>query len=122
MSFPFVDRDVRLFRAKNNRKVRRERWWQFAERAPGLYKAIAHLDRVLVVSQVTKYFTFLPVLQDQVYNERLVIFSSNSQWLLALLSSSIHESWALIYGTTQENRPTSFPERCTERSLSPSIP
>ena len=45
---------------QNNRKARRERWWQFAERAPNLYKAIANLDRVLVIAQVSR--TVMPAL------------------------------------------------------------
>jgi hypothetical protein len=31
-----VEEKVKTERMKNNRKVRRERWWQFAERAPEL--------------------------------------------------------------------------------------
>ena len=32
--YEIVERLVKPEREKNNRKVRRERWWQFAERAP----------------------------------------------------------------------------------------
>jgi hypothetical protein len=52
--FPLVEQRVKSERVKHNRKIRRERWWQFAERAPSLYRAIADLDRVLIIALLSK--------------------------------------------------------------------
>jgi hypothetical protein len=51
--FEIVERSVKPERMKVNRAVRREKWWQFAERALKLYKSIAPLERVLVSCRVT---------------------------------------------------------------------
>jgi len=59
-------------------------WWQFAERAAGMRKAIAALPEVLVIARVSK--TVMP-LRDQ-----------------AVLSSSLHQIWAITYGSTLETR------------------
>ncbi|MET9820004.1 type IIL restriction-modification enzyme MmeI, partial [Streptomyces sp. NPDC006355] len=87
-------------RAQNSRPARRERWWQFAERAPKLYEAIRELDRVLVVARVSK--TCLPVFAPtgQVISEATVIFASNRASDLALLSSGIHYLWANTWGSS----------------------
>ncbi len=43
-----VEEKVKPERMRNKRKIRRERWWQFAERAPKLYATIEGMERVLV--------------------------------------------------------------------------
>ena len=45
-----VKERVKPERMKVNRKVRRDRWWQFGDRQPALHRAIAGLERVLVIS------------------------------------------------------------------------
>ncbi|MGQ0837144.1 Eco57I restriction-modification methylase domain-containing protein [Actinokineospora sp.] len=91
--FAIVERDVKPIRAQNSRKVRRERWWQFAERATGLYKAIAGLERVLVIALVSK--TGLPVWvpTGQVFSHALGVFATERDGYLSLLSSSVHFTW-----------------------------
>ena len=57
-----VEEKVKPGRMKLNRKVRRNKWWQFGDRQPALYSAIAGLEGVLVVSRVGQQtaFAFLP--------------------------------------------------------------
>jgi len=57
-----VEAKVRPEREVQNRKALRERWWQYAEKRPGLHAAIAGLERVLVHAYVSKYmlFAFVP--------------------------------------------------------------
>ncbi|MEU6206193.1 type IIL restriction-modification enzyme MmeI, partial [Micromonospora musae] len=90
-----VRRLVKPERDKNNRKPRRERWWQFAERAPAVYQAIAGLGRVVVITRVSK--TVIPVLvpTGQVISEAVVVFATDDPALLALLSSAPHYWWAV---------------------------
>ncbi|MEV6632211.1 type IIL restriction-modification enzyme MmeI [Actinoplanes sp. NPDC051470] len=90
-----VVRLVKPERDRNNRKVRRERWWQFAEQAPNLYRTIVGLDRVVVITRVSK--TVMPVMvpTGQVISEMVVVFASEDTALLALLSSSPHYWWAV---------------------------
>ncbi|WP_181957564.1 Eco57I restriction-modification methylase domain-containing protein [Streptomyces paludis] len=93
--FAIIERDVKPERAKNKRTARRERWWQYAERAPRLYASIAGIDRVLVVARVSK--TGLPVLTStaQVMSEQTVVFSTGRLHHLAFLSSGVHYTWAV---------------------------
>lgn len=102
---------VKPERDKNNRAVRRERWWQYAERAPALYETIERMERVLVVSRVSKFFAIASVPNEYVFNERLVVVAEP---LFAALSSSFHEHWMLFYGSTLETRPMYTPSDCFE--------
>ncbi|WP_326706609.1 hypothetical protein OG857_29380 [Streptomyces cyaneofuscatus] len=92
--FAIVDHHVKPERLKNNRKIYRDNWWQYAEKRPAMLKAIRDLDRVLVVALVSR--TVMPVLAPtgQVFSHMLGVFASRSTSSLALLDSSIHYAWA----------------------------
>jgi hypothetical protein len=47
-----IRRRVKPERDRQKRAVLRDRWWQYAEKRPGLYSAISGLDRVLVTLRV----------------------------------------------------------------------
>ncbi|MFD5058850.1 MULTISPECIES: Eco57I restriction-modification methylase domain-containing protein [unclassified Streptomyces] len=102
LAFERVRRDVKPERDKNNRKARRERWWQFAERAPGLYAAIAELDCCIVMAQVSKVVMPVMVSTGQVFDQKLVVFGSDDMALLALLSSAVHYWWAIDRSATMK--------------------
>jgi hypothetical protein len=109
-----VRETVKPERDMNPRKVRRERWWQFAERQPALQAAIAGLDRVLVLSRVSKYFSIASLQTGFVFNERLTVIVSSRWSDFAFLQSTHHEQWALKYGSTLETRPMYTPSECFE--------
>ncbi|SNR25134.1 Eco57I restriction-modification methylase domain-containing protein [Actinomadura mexicana] len=93
---------VKPQRDGNNRKARRERWWQYAERAPGLYDALLGLDRALVIALVSK--NVLPVLlpTGQVFSHMLGVFATDDTAMLALLSSAPHYRWTLLRASTMK--------------------
>lgn len=95
--FAIVERDVQPVRARNNRAARRDRWWQYAERAPYVYEAIADLERVIVIARVSKTVVPIRVPTSQVMSEQVVIFPTDSASQLAILSSSMHYWWTLKY-------------------------
>ena len=112
--FEIVERLVRPERATNARRARREKWWQYAERASGLYRAIKPLDRVIVIAQVSK--TLMPALvpSTQVLDAKLVVFAADEMCLLGILSSSIHRLWAVKFGTTMRADATYTPSTLFE--------
>jgi hypothetical protein len=100
--FDIVERDVKPVRMTNNRPARRDRWWQYAERAPSLYESIAGLDRVLVVALVSRTVMPAGVSSKQVLSHKLGVFALEGADQLALLSSSIHSSWAWRNSSTMK--------------------
>ncbi|BBX37118.1 hypothetical protein MMAG44476_37828 [Mycolicibacterium mageritense DSM 44476 = CIP 104973] len=87
-------------RQKVNRKAHRERWWQYGDKRPALRKAIADLDEVLAIARISKTAMPVRVPTHQVFNEKVVVFATDSYALQAVLSSSLHQTWSIKYGTT----------------------
>ena len=112
--FNIVREKVKPDRDKVKRKLYRERWWQFAERCPGLYQAIHSLETVLVVCQTSKFHSFVFVPKGTVYANKLVVFSLSNWSDLALLNSTPHSEWVFAYGSTLETRPVYTPTDCFE--------
>jgi type I restriction-modification system DNA methylase subunit len=105
---------VKPERAKNNRKVYRDYWWQFGEKRPALRKAIRRLDELLVLTRVSKTVMPMRVPTRQVFNERLVVFSNNSYEFQGVMSSSLHWAWGIKYSTTMRTDPSYAPSGAFE--------
>ena len=101
--------EVAPVRASNNRAVRRERWWQFAERAPGLRRAIADLAEILVITRVSKTLMPVRIATGQVPSEGTVVFATENFSEQAFLSSSVHQMWSIKYGSGMRNDPRYTP-------------
>src|SRR5262249_37911793 len=109
-----VRRLVKPERDKQKRQALRERWWQYAEKRPGLYKAIAGLPRVLATLRVKEdhALTFIPA--PAVFANTLYVFSFVEASALALLQSRIHELWVRKFSSTLEDRATYSSTDCFE--------
>lgn len=93
-----VKEKVKPERDVQKRDALRLKWWQYAEKRPGLVKAIAPLEKVLVCAQTSKYrtFTFLP--QGMVFDQKLVVFAIDDYSRFSILHSQVHEGWARFLG------------------------
>ncbi|MGH4010412.1 MAG: Eco57I restriction-modification methylase domain-containing protein [Pseudonocardiaceae bacterium] len=100
--FTIVEQKVKPDRLKNNRKVYRDYWWHYGEKRPALRKAIAELDRVLVIALVSR--TALPVWvpTGQVFAHKLGVFATDRSAHLSLLSSALHGAWAWKQSSTMK--------------------
>jgi hypothetical protein len=81
-----------------------ERWWQYGDKRPALRKAIANLPEVLLIARVSKTVMPLRVPTGQIMSEACVVFATVSHSVQAVLSSSLHQLWAITYGSTLETR------------------
>ncbi len=92
---------VKPERDKQKRDALRVRWWQYAEKRPGLRSAIASLPRVLVRSLTSTQFQSFTFLETGIlYDQTLLIWASASHAMQALLTSRVHEFWARFLGAT----------------------
>jgi hypothetical protein len=110
-SLPYerVLRRVKPERAKDNRKVYREYWWQHAEKRRAMRAAVVELTDVMAIAIVSKAVMPVRVSTQQVFANRLVVFATNSFADQAVLSSSVHWGWGVKYSTTLETRVTYVP-------------
>lgn len=96
-----LERLVKPQRDSDERPARRQRWWRFGDRQPGLYRAIAGRPQVLVRSLTSAHFSsfaFLP--PGWIYDQTLLVFSQSTTASLAVLSSRVHEVWVRFMGAT----------------------
>ena len=89
---------------RSNRKVYREKWWQYAEKQSKLYDLIARLRRVIVIPLVSKYLVMSWQELGPVFSHALGVIVSDDDSDFALLQSTIHEDWARQFGSTLETR------------------
>ncbi|MGH3997621.1 MAG: Eco57I restriction-modification methylase domain-containing protein [Pseudonocardiaceae bacterium] len=101
---------VRPERAGKAKAVRESPWWLFLRSRPAMRKATADLSEVLVIARVSKTVMPVRVPTGQVFHEKVVVFASDSHATQAILSSSIHQLWAIKYGTTMRTDPTYTPD------------
>jgi len=101
--FERVVRLVKPERDKVNREQRRRLWWRYAERAPELYEAIEDLAHVLAISRVGNALLPVRVPTGPVFSEACVVFALDDLASLALLSSSVHQAWAIRYTSTMRS-------------------
>jgi hypothetical protein len=94
-SYDQVVRLVKPDRANHSERNAREFWWRYQRSRPELYKAIAGMERVVVITLVSK--TVMPVMvpTGQVFSHALGVFATDDTAMLALLSSAPHYWWAV---------------------------
>ena len=109
-----VEERVKPERDGQNRKALRERWWHYADKRPGLYAAIAGLERVLVIPIVSNKicFAFLPA--RMVFSHRLVVFPFKAFSAFGVLQSNVHEIWGRFFSSTLGDAVNYSPSDCFE--------
>ncbi|MGE3507263.1 MAG: restriction endonuclease [Vicinamibacterales bacterium] len=105
---------VKPERDKNPRKQRRERWWQYAERAPELYATIAGLERVLLRALTSKHHGFAFVKNMAVFDQTAPVYCFDDHAHFGLLQSEVVCQWGLEHGASLESRPRFTPSDCFE--------
>ncbi|MBN8656041.1 MAG: N-6 DNA methylase [Anaerolineae bacterium] len=110
-----IEKKVRPEREVQNRKALRERWWQYAEKRPGLYKAIEDLQRVLVINCGAgphASFAFLPA--NMIFANTLAVIAHDNYGAFCALQSRPHEVWARLFGSTMKDDLRYTPTDCFE--------
>lgn len=79
-------------------------WWKYYNSRPAMREAIAGLDEVLVLALVSKTVMPVRVPTGQVFSHALGAFATGSYAEQTVLSSSLHQYWAINYGSTLETR------------------
>jgi hypothetical protein len=98
-----------------------ERWWHYGEKRPALRKAIANLPEVLVIALVSKTVMPMRVPSSQVFSHALGVFATDDYGDQAVLSSSLHQLWAITYGSGMRNDPRYTPSDVFETFPRPII-
>ncbi|MFG1270115.1 DNA methyltransferase [Xanthobacter sp. DSM 14520] len=107
-----VQRRVKPEREGQKRDALRVRWWQYAEKRPGLYAAIAPLERVLATTRVSPYLLIARLPAGVVYSEQLIPLAFASLAPFAALQSRPHELWARFFSSSMKDDLRYTPSDC----------
>ncbi|MCR9293810.1 MAG: class I SAM-dependent DNA methyltransferase, partial [bacterium] len=107
-----VESKVKPDRLKVKRRALRERWWQFAEKQPALWRAISQLEEVLVCSLVSNklQFAFLP--KRVVYSHKLGVFARQERAFFGVMQSRLHDVWTRQFSSTMKDDINYSPSDC----------
>ncbi|MFI0370834.1 Eco57I restriction-modification methylase domain-containing protein [Actinomadura sp. 1N219] len=81
-----------------------QRYWQYADKRAAMVQAISKLQRVIVLTKVSRVVMPALVPTGQVFSHMLGVFATDDTAMLALLSSSPHYLWTLSRASTLETR------------------
>jgi N-6 DNA Methylase len=109
-----LEQKVKPDRLKDNRENYRRYWWRFAERRPGLSRALRGLNRFIAVSRVGQAlaFAFLPA--GALGAESLVLIADERAAMFALFQSRVHEIWARFMASSMKDDLRYTPSDCFE--------
>lgn len=99
VAYDIVRSRVKPTRDANKRASYRKYWWRFGEPRRELRQALAGLGRYIATVETSKhrFFTFLHA--DVAPDNMLVCMALDSAFHLGVLSSRVHEEWALVAGS-----------------------
>lgn len=102
--YKIVEQNVKPQREKVKRKIYREKWWLFAEKAVELYKEIEELNKAIAIPcQASKYPLFSFVNTRIVYSSSIAVLASYTYRKFLMLNSSIHSEWCWKYASTMRH-------------------
>ena len=82
------------------RKPLPQKWWIYADKRPELYRTIAAMERVLVLSLVSNKVSFVFVPNRTVYAHKLAAIALDDWVSFAVLQSNPHYQWVWHYCST----------------------
>ncbi|MGV9006445.1 MAG: DNA methyltransferase [Brevundimonas sp.] len=89
---------VKPERDSNNEAYRREYWWLFGRKNTLMRGFLAGLPRYIATVETTKHRVFQFLDADILPDNMLVNVGSADGWILAVLSSRVHTTWAPVLG------------------------
>ncbi|MGO9122887.1 MAG: Eco57I restriction-modification methylase domain-containing protein [Desulfomonilaceae bacterium] len=112
--FSIIEQKVKPQRSECNRERRRKFWWQYGEVNPGLRRAVARMNRVLVNSPVTSHLAFAFIDSTWIFSHTLNVYTIETYPAFAILQARIHEVWARFLSSSLEDRLRYNPSDCFE--------
>jgi hypothetical protein len=98
-----VDQKVRPVLEVNNNAQLRQFWWRYKRPAHALRDAAKSLNRVVVLTLVSRTVAPAIVSYGQVFSHKLCVFASADTAFLALVASAAHYHWVRTYSSTMKS-------------------
>jgi hypothetical protein len=106
---------VKPARDGDNRANYSRLWWQFAERRPGLTRALSGKTHVIAQSRISSWLSFVLLETGVVFDITINVFPIKRPMnALPVLQSRLHEVWARFFASSLEDRLRYTPSDCFE--------
>ncbi|MFI0937252.1 Eco57I restriction-modification methylase domain-containing protein [Streptomyces sp. NPDC021020] len=102
---------VKVQRARGSMALRDAPWWLFERPRPNLRNAIKGMREVLAIARHSVTVMPCRVKTSQVFGDALVVFATDSFAAQAVMSSSLHQMWAIKYGSGLRKDPRYTPSK-----------
>jgi len=96
--YQHVFQTVKPERNQNNRASYRDKWWIFGEARSGLRSALKGLTRYIATVETAKHRVFQFLDESVLPDNMVVAIALDDAYNLGVLSSRIHQAWALATG------------------------
>ncbi|PRY09668.1 type II restriction/modification system DNA methylase subunit YeeA [Pontibacter ummariensis] len=90
---------VKPERDHNPREIRRLKWWLFGENQPKMREAVKGLSGFIATARTAKHRVFQLLETHNLVESEVIVIASDDYYNLGVLSSSIHQVWALTAGS-----------------------
>ena len=100
---------------KPSKQRLKDNWWIYEHNAPKLRQRLLGIDSVICLTVVSK--TCIPVIVsvDQIFSDRVFVFSALNYDLYSILSSNFHFLWTIRYSSTLKKDINYVPSMVIER-------
>lgn len=106
---------VRVEKLKDGTINQLDEWWIFARVRKELYTKIDGLERVILITRVSKSFAFSFVNNaNTIYSDATVVFAFDKDYYLSILQSSFHFYWTWKYASKMKGDLRYVPESVFE--------
>ena len=95
-------------------RPRKENWWLWGRYTPGLFTAIKHLNRVLMLSRVGQQGALAFLSTSVIPSEGVVVFALPTYAAFCTLQSRPHEVWARFLASSMKDDMRYTPSDCFE--------
>ncbi len=115
--FEYVKEKVMPSRVNNRMPWRAENWWLHGYPATTMRQALSPLQRFIGTPKVSKHRFFVWLTKDMLPSNLIITIASDNDYMLGVLSSTIHELWARQVGSQlreSESGGTYTPTTCFE--------
>jgi hypothetical protein len=107
-----VERLVKPERNPQKRDALRNRWWQYAEKRPGLRAAAVSLEHVLVVAQTSPHTSIARIEVGQIVGHTAIVFATSAFALFGTLQSRVHDVWTRAFAASMKDDQRYLPSDC----------
>jgi hypothetical protein len=98
-----IEERVKPERDVQKRKALRERWWQYADKRPGLRRAISGFQAVLAVTQTSPHLATSRLKNGWIYDQTLIIIADDRLSTFSILQARPHELWSRTFAATMKD-------------------